>query len=148
LLHSYSATVLIHRCQGDLPKRPLMAATFQVHAAPRAAPQQLSRWVAQAQARGVLTRCRHCRRRLWLPAAHAELHRAPQEAWAAEQGASELGTPAGPKHAASRPEPVPAQPPSRAEVAERIDKVVNLVRTADKLSPFDKSEFNVSLLIW
>jgi len=43
---------------------------------------------------------------------------------------------------------VPARPPSRAEVVERIDKVVNLVRTADKLSPFDKSEFNVSLLIW
>ena len=43
----------------------------------------------------------------------------------------------------AQPEPV-----SRAEVSDRISKVVNLVRTAHILSPYDKQEFNAALLLW
>ena len=41
-----------------------------------------------------------------------------------------------------------AAPPSRAEVEERVSKVVALVRTAHLLSPYDKQDFNGLLLIW
>ena len=126
-----------------------MSASLHLHASWTPKQQLSCRLDRGVTARGVHTRCRHCRRRLWLPAAHAELRSSvPQQAWTAEQGSAELGTPAAYNGAASEPKPVPALQPSRAEVDERIDKVVNLVRTADKLSPFDRSEFNVLLLIW
>lgn len=41
-----------------------------------------------------------------------------------------------------------AAPPSRAEMEERVSKVVALVRTAHLLSPYDKQDFNGLLLIW
>lgn len=47
--------------------------------------------------------------------------------------------------AASKAQP---EPVSRAEVSDRISKVVNLVRTAHILAPYDKQEFNPALLLW
>lgn len=126
-----------------------MSALLHLHAS-WTPTQQLSRQLDRSvTARAVHTRCRQCRRRLWLPAAHAELRSSePQQAWTAEQGSPELGTPAAHDGAATEPKLALALQPSPAEVDERIDKVVNLVRTADKLSPFNRSEFNVLLLIW
>ena len=48
----------------------------------------------------------------------------------------------------SAEEAAEAAPPSRAEVEERVSKVVALVRTAHLLSPYDKQDFNGLLLIW
>ncbi|KAK9819482.1 hypothetical protein WJX81_005355 [Elliptochloris bilobata] len=39
-------------------------------------------------------------------------------------------------------------PLSRAEVSDRITTVVNIVRTAHILSPYDKQDFNAALLVW
>lgn len=47
--------------------------------------------------------------------------------------------------AASRAQP---EPLSRADVNDLISKVVNLVRTAHILAPYDKQDFNVALLLW
>ena len=60
-----------------------------------------------------------------------------------DAGISEAGLATGPAASEAPPEPV-----SRAEINDLISKVVNLVRTAHILAPYDKKDFNAALLLW
>ena len=69
-----------------------------------------------------------------------------------EHARAEAGTDAGISEAGLATVPAatseaPPEPGSRAEVSDLISKVVNLVRTAHILAPYDKN-FNVALLLW
>ena len=133
---------------------------------------------AGKQLQGKYTRCRQCRRRVLLLPVRAEPGRALEEAWAeavdeaesGEAGSTELpaaghsfddglagleqharaeaGTGAGLATEAAATSEAQPEPLSRAEVSDRISKVVNLVRTAHILAPYDKKEFNAALLLW
>ena len=124
------------------------------------------------------TRCKQCRRRVLLPPVRAEPGRALEEAWAeavdeaddgeadstelpsvgrsfdgglagleehARIGADTVAGQATVPAAASEAQP---EPLSRADVNDLISKVVNLVRTAHILAPYDKKDFNMALLLW
>ena len=62
-----------------------------------------------------------------------------------DAGTSEAGSALLPAAATSGAQP---EPLSRADVNDLISKVVNLVRTAHILAPYDKKDFNVALLLW
>ena len=61
---------------------------------------------------------------------------------------TDAGTDAGLATVAAETSEAQPEPVSRAEVSDLISKVVNLVRTAHILAPYDKKEFNAALLLW
>ena len=133
---------------------------------------------AGMQLQGKYTRCTQCRRRVLLLPIWAEPGRALEEAWAEavdeaedgeagseeqptaghsfdggltsleERGRTGAGTDAGLNATLAAASEAQPEPLSRADVNDLISMVVNLVRTAHILAPYDKKEFNAALLLW